>query len=291
MSMSFSDPNTLELLHSTKILLYLKNAGWKESQSKKKQSTWVKSEGLEKFFLEIPKEGHDFFIELLQSALNTLEKVEKRPKAEIIVDIQNSLSDQIEIIFNHNVLDGSLSINTTIDFLENIRKIFYWSAYLTFTEKKQDETSRLQSTQDYVNQLRISQKIHNQECIFTIISPLVLEVDIDKTLQLSESFKREVVVKFTNVLMEIQELKADGTTSLKIFSPITSKVKVNELEIDAVVVLETLSKLNGENGLKILIKWSPLLPKKADIPERIEISSDAIRSLEKVTGSQLVDQQ
>lgn len=257
--------NTIDVgrLTPTSVSAYLAANGWQHEQSSPDAGLaaviWTKGDDYE-ISLPLQPDYLDYS-RRMSEVIDTLRKVEDRPKGEVVADVSSSGFDVMRVrIASAEASEGTLPFDEAAQIVSRARDMVLAAACSTVQPRIYYPSRKPREANEYLRRLRFGQTARGS-FVFSILSPVAPRLASGQTeLALSEPFDRRVVEKLLAGITGVRQaaVRAATTNNISFFEQgVEQGVSAN--------LCEALAGLTGyedlEHDVEISFSWALTRPK------------------------------
>lgn len=260
---------------------YLKDLGWSEFETKRKDVKVFQLENREHFFqIDVPldKNFADYKYAMYR-AVNTLSEVTGHSVEQVVLELINPISDIIRIhISNPHMDDGSIAIEDAVNLYENAKKLLMATA-MDITSPKEIHYGRPDDIiQEFIGNCRFGQT-EIGSYVVSVVSPIAtvsngeyeqLSIFCDRD-QCANSLTRRVSNKLISSINFVKSSIDDGNFSSE---TLLCQEDVGCISVNFLEALNNMSLYKSETDLGVSIRWAPTITHNRLPYNQVKISHD-----------------
>ena len=254
----------IERLTPTSVSAYLAANGWQHEQSVATDAsltavTWTKGTDFE---ISLPlRPDYLDYSRRMSEVIDTLRRVEDRPKVEVVADVSSSGFDVMRVrIVSAETSDGTLPFDEAAQIVDRSRDMVLAAACSAVQPRIYYPSRKPREANEYLRRLRFGQT-ERGSFVFSILSPVAPRLASGQTeLALDEPFDRRVVEKLLTGITGVRNAAAHAATTKDVSSferGIEQGVSAN--------LCEALAGLTGyedlEQDVEISFSWALTRPR------------------------------
>jgi hypothetical protein len=254
----------IDRLLPTSVSAYLAANGWQQQSSNSTDSAtaaviWTKGNELE---VSLPlRPDYLDYRQRMREVIDTLRKVEERPKSQVIADVASSGFDVMRVrVASPDASEGTLPFDEAAQIVSRSRDMVLAAACSTVAPRIYYPARKPREANEYLRRLRFGQT-ERGSFVFSILSPVAPRLGSGQPdLDLDEPFDRRVVEKLLSGITGVRNAAVVATTT----NDVTSFERSVEQGVSA-NLCEALAGLTGyqdlEHDVEINFSWALTRPK------------------------------